>query len=359
MIDLFYPARRLYRKIHRELLIRKEQKVFIKYVKSHSNHSFYIMGSPVYTNLGDSAICMAQHDFLCSVGIAASNIKEVTFSEFYQHRIILKKTIDSDQILIGMGGGNMGNQWPVEEQIRYDLMEDYPNNSIIIFPQTIFFSESGDLSYTEQRSQLVYSEHADLVLVAREQKSCDIMRHLYPEIKIFLTPDIVLSSTMEQFGAVSQERTGALMCLRSDPEKSVPDENWERLESVLDDLGCEHRRTDMYADVPVTKENRRECVRRKMQEFCGAKLVITDRLHGMVFAAITGTPCIVFSNYNHKVRGTYEWIKYLPYIKYAETVEDAEKYIPELLAMEDCKYDNAPLMPYFEKLKEVVIEKWR
>ena len=83
-------------------------------------------------------------------------------------------------------------------------------------------------------------------------------------------------------------------------------------------------------------------------------MVVTDRLHGMVFAAISGTPCIVFSNYNHKVQGTYEWIKYLPYIKYAESVSEAPNYIPELLAMKDCRYDNTPLLPYFEKLAQVV-----
>ena len=68
------------------------------------------------------------------------------------------------------------------------------------------------------------------------------------------------------------------------------------------------------------------------------------------------TPCIAFSNNNHKVKGTYDWIRYLPYIKYAETIEEAEGYIPELLAMKNCRFDNTPLLPYFEKLKEVVIE---
>lgn len=43
--------------------------------------------------------------------------------------------------------------------------------------------------------------------------------------------------------------------------------------------------------------------------FKSAKLVITDRLHGMIFCYLTNTPCLVFQNNNHKVRETYEWIK--------------------------------------------------
>jgi pyruvyl transferase EpsI len=112
----------------------------------------------------------------------------------------------------------------------------------------------------------------------------------------------------------------------------------------------------MYSECPITKENRDECVRKKMQEFCGAKLVITDRLHGMVFSAITGTPCIVFSNSNHKVKGTYDWISYLPYISYVDTAEQAKEAITKLLDMKDCFYDNEPLKPYFENLAKVVMK---
>jgi len=112
--------------------------------------------------------------------------------------------------------------------------------------------------------------------------------------------------------------------------------------------------TDTHLETDVTKDTRREMIRNKMQEFAQAQLVVTDRLHGMVFSAVTGTPCIAFSNYNHKVKGTYQWIKYLPYIKYAETAEEAIAYIPELLAMKNCRFDNAPLQPYYEKLAEAV-----
>ena len=94
-----------------------------------------------------------------------------------------------------------------------------------------------------------------------------------------------------------------------------------------------------------------------MQEFCGAELLITDRLHGMVFAALTGTPCIVFSNYNHKVKGTYEWIKYLPYIRYVETQKEAISLIPDLMTMKNCQYDNAFLLQHFEILAKVVKQK--
>lgn len=62
-------------------------------------------------------------------------------------------------------------------------------------------------------------------------------------------------------------------------------------------------------------------------------MVITDRLHGMIFAAITGTPCIAFDNISKKVSGVYKWIESLEYIKVVNSFEefvDAYNYIDNL-----------------------------
>ncbi len=40
--------------------------------------------------------------------------------------------------------------------------------------------------------------------------------------------------------------------------------------------------------------------------------MITDRLHGMVFAVITGTPCLVFDNVSKKISMVYQWIREMP-----------------------------------------------
>ena len=45
------------------------------------------------------------------------------------------------------------------------------------------------------------------------------------------------------------------------------------------------------------------------------ELVITDRLHGMIFSVITKTSCIAIKNNNYKISSSYEWFKNLEYIK--------------------------------------------
>ena len=146
------------------------------------------------------------------------------------------------------------------------------------------------------------------------------------------------------------------MCIRNDVEKSVSESDWDAIKKELRKKEVCYSVTDMHSKIPVSKDNRMELVRNKMQEFCDSKLVITDRLHGMIFAAITETPCIVFSNYNHKVKGTYEWIKNLQYIKYAENKDDAMSFIDELLNMNDeaCIYDNGNFLSIFDVIKEEI-----
>ena len=85
-------------------------------------------------------------------------------------------------------------------------------------------------------------------------------------------------------------------CLRSDKESVMNHQNVDEIESFLKDRISEIRYTDTQMD-NYCKENRELLLKQKIKEFQSAELVITDRLHGMIFAAITGTPCTV--SYTH------------------------------------------------------------
>ena len=85
-----------------------------------------------------------------------------------------------------------------------------------------------------------------------------------------------------------------------------------------------------------------------------SSLVITDRLHGMIFSAITSTPCISLNNYNHKVKSTFEYLKPLNYIKCIDDVEDLEENIKFLLSLKYETYKNNFAIKEFDKIKEII-----
>ena len=343
------PVISIRRKLHRLRMMLS----LWSYINLPMGDKAFVIGTPSHANIGDSAIAIAEIRFLQNALQRKMPVKEITVREIQKFNKLLQNPQSAKNHYFWHGGGNMGDQWYNEEMIRQRFIMGYRDCRFVIFPQTIFYSDTESGQSKKNDSKAIYN-HPDITIVAREKTSFEIMKKVYPEAQHLLTPDIVLSSTMEDYGVINRKREGVLFISRSDPEKAVDEGVWEKIADSVESLGRKVIFSDMISDVPLTKENRMECVRRKMQDICDAELVITDRLHGMVFAALTGTPCIVFSNYSHKVKGTYDWISYLPYICYVESFEEAKRAIPSLLSLQESKYEKKPLQLYFDELSKMI-----
>ena len=318
-------------------------------------HKFYFFGTPEHINVGDSAIVIAEKLFLKKY-FPKISIKELTITEYRNNHHLIQKYYSKRGIAICDGGGNFGTLWYDAEFIRYDLISTLKEDPIIVFPQTVFFSNDEKGKRALENSCLYYESRNNIVLIAREKKSYESLKSSYRDTSTLLVPDIVLSTTMDDFGVKATRRDGILTVFRHDIEQLMSDHDREKIFMYCKREKIKLKKSDMYSGVPVTKENRLMVVRDKMQEFVDAELVITDRLHGMIFAAITETPCIVFSNNHHKISGSYEWISYLPYIQYVTSVQEALDKIPELMKCKNNKYNNEPLRIYYEELARVVGE---
>lgn len=317
-------------------------------LKKESKRVFFL-ATEEYGNIGDHQINESIIVFLHRT-LPEHTIHEVTVQEWRAHKPFLKKYMRDNDLIVFAGGGNFGNAYPDSQEMRNEIMRLWPQNPKIVFPQTVYFSHEpeGERALNEACSIYTFENH--VVLFTREQTSFAFAKtHFY--CNCYLVPDIVLSTNMPHENVRNEQ---ILLCFRRDIEKVISEEETAEIERICKSSNLAVKYTDLQLDYHIEKKDRKAIIKEKFDLWSQSKLVITDRLHGMIFAAITGTPCIVFSNYNHKVRGTYEWIKYLPYICYAETATDVERYLPELLEMENCTYDNTPLMPYFEKLAQVV-----
>ena len=73
---------------------------------------------------------------------------------------------------------------------------------------------------------------------------------------------------------------------------------------------------DVEKNGDILLERREEVIIEKLNEFRRYKLVITDRLHGMILSVISGTPWLARDNSSKKVSGVYELISDLPLVKF-------------------------------------------
>lgn len=284
-------------------------------IKNINKNTAVIIGSPIHTNLGDHLITLSEIEFLKDAGF--KEIIEIPTEMYQVYRKRLIKYIPQDTTIYINGGGWMGNVWIPEEKIIQDILRSFCNNHIIIFPQTIYYDKTiqpyDELIIESRKSMDVCS---DLSLFVRDMQSYKFACENFKSTKTYLVPDIALYYFNQAKSCITSNRKNDIgVCLRSDREL-FRDKKIEN--SIIDELinkGFNMTQIDTMSEKRVSVSERNNYVRTRLTEFSKKKLIITDRLHGMIFSYITQTPCIVFDNKTRKVSGVYnEWLKNCKYI---------------------------------------------
>lgn len=271
-----------------------------------SGRKIFIFLVADYGNLGDVAISYAQSEFIRRY-FPTLEIVEVPISQTVEGLHFTKKYIQPNDLVATNGGGNFGSLYPDIETLRRLVIESFPNNRIVSFPQTIDFTNDKEGRNALKLAQITYSAHRNLVLAAREERSFLAMKELFPSSKVVLSPDIVMSLNKVE---PKKERRGLVICLRDDKEKNL----------TTDQVGILYSLISKYFDLTVTydthigrgnltADERLNELSKIWDAFRMAEMVVTDRLHGMIFSYITATPCLVFLNNNYKIQDCYNWIK--------------------------------------------------
>lgn len=345
----FYLKKLIPNSLKLKLKIYWQYKIVEKYCKDCEKNSkvkYILFSTPDHGNIGDQAIELAEEKFLHDNNIDFVEVIDNTVDYLLKR---IKKIVNSNDIIMIHGGGYMGTQW-IEEEFRIrKIIETFPENKIIILPQTIFYKSDKKSQEEFENSKKIYGKHKNLNIFAREKISYEIMLNAYPNNNIYLVPDIVLYFKNEK---EKYNREGITFIIRNDPEKQVSSENMNYLIGQAKKVTENVKISDTVIPEKVEPQNRKKVYYKKLEEFQKAKLVITDRLHGMVFAKLTNTPCIVLSNYNYKIKGVYEWIKDIPFIYYADDEKVAAQKIEELYNYKVKKEDNITFEDEYDMLKK-------
>lgn len=269
------------------------------YLIKAGNNNIYLINTPEHGNLGDQMIAIATFKFL-NVYFPNNNIVEITHDQFINAKNILKKKVHKNNLILIHGGGYLGDLWEKEQQVFCDIVEIFSENNKIAFPQTIYFLNKEKINYYFQK----FKYFKNLYIVARENSSYDFLKNKFLEAgKVLLTPDIVLYHSQIDF---KQRREGILFCMRTDKEKTS---DLNDLYNVLLSKYKKVDNTDTVVDYSINCHNREKEVLKKLEQFSKYEVIITDRLHGMIFAYLSKTPCIAFDNVSKKVSGVYKWIE--------------------------------------------------
>lgn len=342
-------AKKLIKIIYNEISWIKT-KIKIENIHKKRKQAVIFIATPIHGNLGDQAIVYSQYKFFESLGLE-KRIIEIHRYQYEMWREKLENVIKRTDLIIIDGGGNIGTLWLEEEKKMRDIVTRFDKNQVFVFPQTVSYSNDEEGRYELECSRKAYSANKKLFVFVRDKKSFEFMTHSMPEIQCMYTPDMVM---FIQDAQTSQKRNGIGLCLRKDTERVLSVRQQRELKQKMqDDFGLVKEISTLVLENVRTNQRQRK-LREKWNEFSGLKLVVTDRLHGMIFSAITGTPCIALDNVSQKVSGGYQWLSYLPYLRFCDSVEEVENAAKELLKLSSQMYEATPLMPFYNEMKEAI-----
>ena len=308
-----------------------------------------------YQNLGDMALTYSQKRLIEEV-LPDHEVILFSSNDSYRRMRALKNICTDDDIITTIAGGNMDDIYTSLEDCRRYFVRKFPRNSVISFPQTVAFSDSEAGRAAQARSAHTYGRHPRLTIFGREPETLQRMKAAFPTTPIGYCPDIVLSLQLEN---PETPRDGVLVCIRNDKEANLSPEQRELIRNQVLNL---HENVTFRDTVDVAVE---ECTPETYESTLEGfwdllrhqQVVVTDRLHCMIFCAITKTPCVVLANSNHKIEGVYrQWLSNLKYITFVEEF-DLARIESSTIAMKELDLSSVPIVDLsaeFEPLREAL-----
>lgn len=312
------------------------------------NNKAFVLLSTDYSNLGDHALTYAHIKFL-EKNHPEFEIVEVLVSDTIKYIKDIKSNINPGDIITLKGGGNIGVEYFREELYRRFIIDSFPDNKIIIFPQTIYF---GDSKFAQKQKRVTFDyflKHNNLFVCTRDENS---YHQLEPVLKnrAILTPDIVFS--LGKISFASKEKKGAVTAFRDDIEGVFSQKQKAKIISILNEKFDSVSVSDTTTPYPISVDMRETELFKIWELFSSAELIVTDRLHGMIFAHLTSTPCIVLKTYNHKVTGQFDWIKDLGNTKLLTDFELFSSIIDSCVTTKPS--EDISLIDNFDRLLRVI-----
>lgn len=322
-------------------------------IREKEEGRFFLVNTPDHGNLGDHALAIAAKQFLNDY-FGDKELIEISGKQWnFNKKSILQKVKAKDVVFVA-GGGYMGDLWVNEDSRVKEIIESFPHNKIIFLPQTFYYSASVLQGGVKGESNW-YSAHKNILFIHRDLFSYknflgsivkdESVNKLYPDLTLYLS-----------YNLERTKRDGILLCFRADKECQMHTEQRSRIEKIIVNSHEHYRFIDTVTKEKVTRENRDSLINKLLNEIAHSRLVITDRLHGMIFAVITGTPCIAINNVSKKVEGVYKWIEKLSYVTYKKIEEIDETLISKYVNITGCCYKNEDLRVQFEQMaKDIAV----
>lgn len=327
-----------------------------KKIALHKEKRVFLIGSPVHGNLGDHAIAEEEKKFLKEYFPDYTTF-EILMPFYHTQKKFLRKHINLNDIVCVSGGGWMGNLWIHNEIVVREIIRDYQKNQIVIFPQTLHYTDDVAGREELQKTIYIFEQHKNLLIGVRDRNSYNLIVDKFKlngHSKAIYCPDMVLYGHCPRKLSSNGCYSNINICIRDDCEGLYKSAS----EVISQLIPAPYYSTTIDTVIPhrIPLKKRTKELQMVWRKFAESKLVITDRLHAMLFSYINGTPCIALNNKTGKVFGVYEWIAEQNLVVCVNSINEIKEKLPLMLEVSHKNYDEGFLRGEFENLAKLIRE---
>ena len=281
---------------------------------------------PYYCNIGDVLIWEGELEFLKKVKYKCLGMVSQYTCDF--------PVLSPEVLILLQGGGNFGDVWRSTQEFRLQVCQKYPNNKIIIFPQTVFY-ENLELLDADARAM---SQHRNLTICGRDEVSYKILKQHFKN-EILLVPDMAFCISSERLQKVCElQGDKGLFLKRTDKEFSFSDfeiplslnletHDWPTYERkfVMNYLfetllrvkeHFDFNFLNRFIDCWAYKIYRRSLVNMGVRFLSKYNVIYTTRLHVFILGILLHKKCIIIDNSYGKNSSFFDtWLKDLKHIE--------------------------------------------
>ena len=268
---------------------------------------------PVHLNFGDILIMRGTERFFADYGY---HVSERTGCMNFTTSA--RRAVPADATIVLHGGGNFGDLYPLHQRFRETVVRQFPDHPVVLMPQTVHFQSE----QARQASAAVFRQHRKLVLMVRDPISLQAVENLFSP-QVLLMPDMAHQLWDDGPHPDTTTAAGHVELRRQDieatshPDLAIDGEDpardwmdfipvWQRRVFALI-LRLHRLESTANARLGAYQAWYGYCellARRMQKNFEPFGEVRTNRLHGMIFAALLGKK-VTFDDNSYGKLGHY------------------------------------------------------
>ncbi len=308
-----------------------------------------LLDTPDHVNVGDQLIAQGEIDFLATLGIEPDHTCSVHTFDW--------RDLSPDTLILLHGGGNFGDVWPVHQRFRRKVIERYPNNQALVFPQSVQYSSHENL-IADARA---YSAHPNLTICVRDHFSHALLTEHFVN-EILLLPDMAFASTYQP--ALKCQRRKKKLLLKRNDREILEDIDYSNFQSgfefsdwptfnmtggaLINRVSNRANRLASRYVYQVAKlgtkadntfglgfcKGRKSLINTGVDFLSDFDLIVTTRLHGHILSLLLGLPSILIdNNYGKNSRFHDTWLTGIEGSTLVKTEEELADAIKTAVAL--------------------------